>query len=79
MELLAYTLAFFGFFVLIKGIKPTMEWINNIIDKATFEDPHQYAVGVNFVLVNGIIVVENGNHNGNRPGRVLFGPGYRGN
>ena len=33
MELLAYTLAFFGFFVLIKGIKPTMEWINNIIDK----------------------------------------------
>ena len=33
MELLAYTLAIFGFFVLIKGIKPTMEWINNIIDK----------------------------------------------
>ena len=33
MELLAYTLAFFGFFVIIKGIKPTMEWINNIIDK----------------------------------------------
>ena len=32
MELLAYTLAVFGFFVLIKGIKPTMEWINNIID-----------------------------------------------
>ena len=33
MELLAYTLAFFGFFVIIKGIKPTMEWINNIVDK----------------------------------------------
>ena len=33
MELLAYTLAFFGVFVLIKGIKPTMEWINIIIDK----------------------------------------------
>ena len=33
MELLAYTLGFFGFFVLIKGIKPTTEWINNIIDK----------------------------------------------
>jgi N-acyl-D-amino-acid deacylase len=52
---------------------------NNIIDKATFEDPHQYALGVDFVLVNGTIVVEKGNHNGNRPGRVLFGPGYRGN
>ena len=47
-----------------------------IIDKATFEDPHQYAVGINTVLVNGVIVVENGLHNGNRPGRVLRGPGY---
>ena len=47
-----------------------------IIDNATFEDPHQYATGINTVLVNGIIVVENGLHNGNRPGRVLRGPGY---
>ena len=47
-----------------------------VIDKATFKDPHQYAVGINTVLVNGVIVVENGLHNGNRPGRVLRGPGY---
>ena len=47
-----------------------------VIDKATFEEPHQYAVGINTVLVNGVIVVENGLHNGNRPGRVLRGPGY---
>ena len=47
-----------------------------VIDKATFEDPHQYAVGINTVLVNGVIVVKNGIHNGNRPGRVLRGPGY---
>ncbi|MDG1713660.1 MAG: amidohydrolase family protein [Woeseiaceae bacterium] len=47
-----------------------------VIDKATFEDPHQYAVGINTVLVNGVIVVKNGLHNGNRPGRVLRGPGY---
>ena len=33
MELLAYVLAFFGFFILIKGIKPTVVWINNITDK----------------------------------------------
>lgn len=33
MELLAYALAFFGFFILIKGIKPTIEWINNITEK----------------------------------------------
>ena len=52
---------------------------NRIIDKATFENPHQYAIGVNFVLVNGIIVVKNGIHNGKRPGRILYGPGYRGN
>ena len=48
-----------------------------IIDKATFEDPHQYAEGVLSVLVNGIIVVESGVHNGNKPGRVLHGPGYK--
>ncbi|MBL6701417.1 MAG: amidohydrolase family protein, partial [SAR86 cluster bacterium] len=47
-----------------------------VIDNATFEEPHQYAVGINTVLVNGVIVVENGLHNGNRPGRVLRGPGY---
>ena len=33
MDLLAYVLAFFGFFILIKGIKPTIVWINNITDK----------------------------------------------
>ena len=47
-----------------------------ISDRATFEDPHQYAVGVESVIVNGTIVVENGAHNGNKPGRVLHGPGY---
>ena len=52
---------------------------NRIIDKATFENPHQYAIGVNFVLVNGIIVVKDGIHNGKRPGRILYGPGYREN
>ena len=49
-----------------------------IIDKATFEDPHQYAVGVISVIVNGEIVIDQGVHNGNRPGRVLRGPGYNG-
>jgi len=47
-----------------------------VIDNATFQEPHQYAVGINTVLVNGVIVVENGLHNGNRPGRVLRGSGY---
>ena len=51
---------------------------DEIIDKATFEDPHQYAVGMKFVLVNGKVVVENGKHSGRRPGKILYGPGYTG-
>jgi dihydroorotase/N-acyl-D-amino-acid deacylase len=47
-----------------------------IRDVATFEDPHQYAEGVEYVLVNGVVVVNEGQHSGARPGRVLHGPGY---
>ncbi len=49
---------------------------DEIIDKATFEDPHQYAVGMKYVLVNGELVVADGQHTGRRPGRILYGPGY---
>ena len=48
-----------------------------IVDRATFEQPHQYAEGVAYVLVNGELVVDGGEHIGARPGRVLYGPGYR--
>ena len=51
---------------------------DEVIDKATFEDPHQYAVGMKYVLVNGELVVENGRHTGARPGRIVYGPGYTG-
>ena len=44
---------------------------DTVKDEATFDDPHQYASGINYVLVNGEIVVENGRHTGARPGRVL--------
>ena len=50
-----------------------------IKDMATFEDPHQYAIGMKYVLVNGEIVVEDGQHTGKRPGKILYGPGYTGN
>ena len=52
---------------------------DEIIDKATFEDPHQYAEGMKYVLVNGQIVVADGQHTGRRPGKIIYGPGYTGN
>ena len=49
-----------------------------ISDMSTFENPHQYAVGMKYVLVNGELVVAAGQHTGRRPGRILHGPGYSG-
>jgi N-acyl-D-amino-acid deacylase len=47
-------------------------------DKATFEKSHQYAEGINHVFVNGIQVLNNGNHTGATPGRCIRGPGWNG-
>jgi N-acyl-D-amino-acid deacylase len=49
-----------------------------IIDKATFDKPHQYATGVVHVFVNGVQVLANGDHTGAKPGRVVRGPGWKG-
>jgi putative CocE/NonD family hydrolase len=46
-----------------------------IADRATYEKPHQYAVGVRDVLVNGVSVLKEGEHTGAKPGRALWGPG----
>src|SRR6266487_765332 len=46
-----------------------------IADRATFEKPHQYAVGVKHVFVNGVQVLRDGEHTGAKPGRALSGPG----
>jgi len=51
---------------------------DEIIDEATFEDPHQYAVGVGHVIVNGIQVLADGEHTGEYPGRFVKGPGFAG-
>ncbi len=48
-----------------------------IIDHATFEMPHQYATGVEYLLVNGVLVLERGKHTGARPGAIVYGPGKR--
>jgi N-acyl-D-amino-acid deacylase len=46
-----------------------------IADRATFEKPHQYAVGVKHVFVNGTQVIKAGEHTNAKPGRALWGPG----
>jgi N-acyl-D-aspartate/D-glutamate deacylase len=42
-----------------------------VIDNATFEKPHQYATGVEFVVVNGTLALDRGRHTGVRPGTIL--------
>jgi N-acyl-D-amino-acid deacylase len=49
-----------------------------IADRATYEKPHQYAVGVRDVIVNGRAALRNGEFAGQLPGRALYGPGKRG-
>jgi len=46
-----------------------------IADKATYEQPHQYAVGMRHVFVNGVQVLKDGEHAGAKPGRALWGAG----
>ncbi|MGH9868784.1 MAG: N-acyl-D-amino-acid deacylase family protein [Candidatus Polarisedimenticolia bacterium] len=47
-------------------------------DLATFDRPHQYATGVEHVFVNGVQVLDGGRHTGATPGRVVRGPGWKG-
>ncbi len=49
-----------------------------IADRATFEQPHQYSVGMRDVFVNGVQVLANGEHTGAKPGRFVRGPGWKG-
>jgi N-acyl-D-amino-acid deacylase len=46
-----------------------------ITDRATFEKPHQYAIGMKHVFVNGVQVLKDGEHTGAKSGRALWGPG----
>jgi dihydroorotase/N-acyl-D-amino-acid deacylase len=48
-----------------------------VSDHATFEKPHQYATGVEYVVVNGQVVLDGGRATGARPGVILYGPGKR--
>lgn len=47
-----------------------------ITDRATFENPNQLSVGMDYVLINGTPVIEQGRATGARPGKILRGPGF---
>ena len=44
-------------------------------DRATYDQPVRPPAGIDYVLVNGVVVIDHGRHTGARPGRVLYGPG----
>jgi N-acyl-D-amino-acid deacylase len=50
---------------------------DSIRDNATFESPKEYAEGVGHVFINGVHVLENGEHTGAKPGRIIRGPGWK--
>jgi N-acyl-D-amino-acid deacylase len=44
---------------------------DQILDRATFTNPHQYPIGIPYVIVNGVVVIDKGEHTGRLPGRFL--------
>ena len=50
---------------------------DRVIDRATFEQPHQFPMGIKYVIVNGVVTVDNERHTGALAGQVIHGPGKR--
>ena len=48
---------------------------DTVADAATFDRPQQYPRGIPYVLVNGVLVIDGGEHTGERPGMVVYGQG----
>lgn len=44
-------------------------------DRATYDEPTRSPTGIEWVLVNGVVVIDRGRHTGAKPGHVLRGPG----
>jgi N-acyl-D-aspartate/D-glutamate deacylase len=74
----AQTLGFLDRGLLRPGMKADIVILDpaRVADRATFENPQQFSVGIDFVLVNGTVVLEGDRHTGARPGRILQGKGY---
>jgi dihydroorotase/N-acyl-D-amino-acid deacylase len=66
-----------------RGLLRTGMWADVVIfdpatvrDLATFDNPNQLSQGMDYVLVNGVPVIDGGKMTGAHPGKVLRGPGY---
>ena len=66
-----------------RGVLKAGMWADVVIfdpatvrDLATFDNPNQLSEGMNYVLVNGVPVIDNDKMTGALPGKVLRGPGY---
>lgn len=66
-----------------RGVLKTGMWADIVVfdpaairDLATFENPNQLSQGMDYVLVNGVAVIQDGKMTGARPGKVLRGAGY---
>ncbi len=49
--------------------------LDRLADRATYDEPTLFPDGIEYVLVNGTVVIEDDRHTGARPGHVLYGPG----
>ena len=47
---------------------------DTVADTATYERPHQYPDGIEYVLVNGVVTIDRGQHTGALAGQVIYGP-----
>ena len=49
--------------------------LDQLQDRATYEDPMAFPTGIEYVLVNGVVTIDHDKHTGAKAGRVLYGPG----
>jgi N-acyl-D-amino-acid deacylase len=68
-----------------RGVIKTGMWADLVVfdpaairDVATYDDPNRFSAGISYVLVNGVLVIEQGRMTGALPGKVLRGPGFTG-